>query len=257
MLRSVKWMFTRVSIHKMFGKTRMEGCLIQCIILWGKITWQKEHLDIWKEVSSCQKDVSLKYRLQALGQNPAWRHILLDFHIFKKQQPKRVWPPKSETVFSGCPCYPLSVVDSVTHIPSWGSETLVLCLLLKGITLSAISDFCALSFNLLSDPDTDPFRLMLLSSWLQFKQQQALGKRDSGWRRGGCLSQILWSWSSGVLRDAGNQPMEGSCLLCCFIILPSCLNSCPCIFVVVVVDTFRKQVYPYSFILQVVLNSTE
>lgn len=160
-------------------------------------------------------------------------------------------------MFSGCPCYPLSVVDSVTHIPSWGSETLVLCLLLKGITLSAISDFCALSFNLLSDPDTDPFRLMLLSSWLQFKQQQALGKRDSGWRRGGCLSQILWSWSSGVLRDAGNQPMEGSCLLCCFIILPSCLNSCPCIFVVVVVDTFRKQVYPYSFILQVVLNSTE
>ena len=58
-------------------------------------------------------------------------------------------------------------------------------------------------------------------------------------------------------QGCGNQPMEGSCLLCCFVILPSCLNSCPCIFVVVVVDTFRKQVYPYSFILQVVLNSTE
>ena len=90
MLLSVKWMFTRVSIHKMFGKTRMEGCLIQCIILWVKITWQREHLDIWKEVSSCQKDVSLKYRLQALGQNPAWRHILLGFHIFKKQ--RTMWP---------------------------------------------------------------------------------------------------------------------------------------------------------------------
>ena len=52
------------------------------------------------------------------------------------------------------------------------------------------------------------------------------------------------------------EPMEGSYLLYCFVILPSSLNSCPCIFVVVV-DTFRKQVYPYSFILQVVLNSTE
>ena len=51
------------------------------------------------------------------------------------------------------------------------------------------------------------------------------------------------------------EPMEGSSLLC-FVILPSCLNSCPCISVVVV-DTFKKQVYPYSFILQVGLNSTE
>lgn len=73
-------MFILVNIRKMSGKARMEGCLIQCIILWVKITWQKVHLDIWKEVSFHQKDVSLKCRLQILGKNPAWRHILLGFH---------------------------------------------------------------------------------------------------------------------------------------------------------------------------------
>lgn len=68
-----------------------------------------------------------------LGQNPAWRHILLGFHVLEKK--KRAQPSKPETVFSGCPHYPLLVTDSDIHLTSQGPETLVLCHLLKESSL--------------------------------------------------------------------------------------------------------------------------